>query len=148
MDLLRGSAGAREAVSRGLRTGQHWLLPFSGQQTPPPSAGGWPPCTPAGCPQGTSSAPRPHLLGKFDGVAGEPRPELGVQVGSRGNLYHLLVPPLDGAVSLIQVQDVPILVPWGQDTGSAFLKPDTSWLSQRPAGEAARRGAQPQEPLC
>lgn len=42
-------------------------------------------------------------------------------MGSRGNLYHLLVPPLDGAVSLIQVQDVPILVPWAyKKLDSAF----------------------------
>lgn len=53
----------------------------------------------------------PHLLGKFDRVTGEAGAQLGVQMGSRSNLYHLLMPPLDGAVTLIQVQDVPILVP-------------------------------------
>ena len=58
-------------------------------------------------------APALHLLCKFDRVTGEPAPKLGVQVGSRGDLDHLLVPPLDGAVSLVQVQDVAVLVPWG-----------------------------------
>lgn len=57
--------------------------------------------------------PALHLLGKFDRVAGEPGPKVGVQVESRGNLNHFLVPPLDGTVSLIQVQNVPVLVPWG-----------------------------------
>lgn len=32
-------------------------------------------------------------------------------MGSRGDLHHLLVPPLDGAVSLVQMQNVPVLVP-------------------------------------
>lgn len=46
---------------------------------------------------------------------------MGIQVGSRGDLYHLLVPTLDGAVSLVQVQDVPILVPCANKRlGSAF----------------------------
>lgn len=60
-------------------------------------------------------------------------------MGSRGNLYHLLVPPLDGAVPLIQVQDVPILVPWAyKKLDSAFpriqgppiypLTPGALWL--------------------
>lgn len=62
------------------------------------------------CPHGK---PTLHLLSEFHRVAGEPSPKLRVQVGSRGNLDHLLVPPLDGAISLVQVQDVPILVPWG-----------------------------------
>lgn len=57
--------------------------------------------------------PALHLLSKFDRVAGEPGPKVGVQVESRGNLNHFLVPPLDGTVSLIQVQNVPVLVPWG-----------------------------------
>jgi hypothetical protein len=60
----------------------------------------------------------PHLLSKFDRVTSEPCTELGVQVGSRGDLYHLLVPPLDGAVPLIQVQDVSVLVPWGRQEAS------------------------------
>lgn len=55
-------------------------------------------------------APALHLLSKFDRVTGEPRPKLGVQVGGRGNLDHFLVPPLDGTVSLVQVQNVPVLV--------------------------------------
>lgn len=54
--------------------------------------------------------PVSHLLSKLDRVAGEPGPKLGVQVGSRGNLHHFLVPPLDGTVSLVQVQNVPVLV--------------------------------------
>lgn len=61
----------------------------------------------------TLRAPALHLFSKSDRVAGEPGPQLGVQVGSRGDLDHLLVPPLDGAVSFIQVQNVPVLVPWG-----------------------------------
>lgn len=59
-------------------------------------------------------APAFHLLSKSDRVTGEPGPKLGVQVGSRGNLDHLLVPPLDGAVALIQMQNVPILVSCGE----------------------------------
>lgn len=65
------------------------------------------------CGQRSPGAPI-HLLSKFDRVAGEPGPKQRVQVGSRGDLHHLLVPPLDGAVPLVQVQDVPVLVPCGK----------------------------------
>lgn len=58
--------------------------------------------------------PALHLLSKFNRVTGEPSPKLGVQVGGRGNLDHFLVPPLDGTVSLIQVQNVPILVSYSE----------------------------------
>lgn len=59
-------------------------------------------------------APAFHLLSKFDRVTGESGPKLGVQVGSRSNLNHFLVPPLDGTVSLVQVQNVPVLVSCGE----------------------------------
>lgn len=55
----------------------------------------------------------PHLLCKLDRVTGEPGAQLGVQVGSWGDLHNFLVPPLDGAVPLVEVKDVPVLVPWG-----------------------------------
>lgn len=59
------------------------------------------------------ASPALHLLSEFDRVAGEPGPKVGVQVESGGDLDHFLVPPLDGTVSLVQVQNVPVLVPWG-----------------------------------
>lgn len=88
-------------------------------------------------------APALHLLCKFDRVTGEPAPKLGVQVGSRGDLDHLLVPPLDGAVSLVQVQDVPVLVPWGggrlRSAPPGTQTPLSCWRSPRNhCGRSAR----------
>ena len=69
-------------------------------------------------------SPAPHLLCKLDRVASEPGAQLGVQVGSRGDLHHFLVPPLDGAVPLIEVKDVSVLVPW--DAGKPGSAPGGS----------------------
>lgn len=109
----------------------HPALPESVTQ-PPRSLAGWPPpdwapgkrpklAEPEGATRMVYPRDRPspkgpalHLLSKFDGVAGEPRPKLGVQVGSGGNLDHLLMPPLDGTVSLIQVQNVSVLVSYSE----------------------------------
>ena len=53
-----------------------------------------------------------YLSGQVDRVSCESVPEVWVQLYSRGHLYHLLVPPLDGAVPLIQVDNITILVTW------------------------------------
>lgn len=53
-----------------------------------------------------------YLSGQVDRVSGESVPEVWVQLYSRGHLYHLLVPPLDRAVPLIQVDNITILITW------------------------------------
>lgn len=68
-------------------------------------------------------------------------------MGSGGDLNHLLVPPLDGAVPLVQVQDVPVLVPCGDRTPLSFPKskhlltalPGPPWRGRQPGGSPAPR---------
>uniref|UniRef100_A0A2D4EVF9 Uncharacterized protein n=1 Tax=Micrurus corallinus TaxID=54390 RepID=A0A2D4EVF9_MICCO len=63
----------------------------------------------------------PNLLGQADGINSELRAQLGVEVGSRGDFHHFLVPSLDGAVPLIQMQHISMLV-------TQNLNFDVSWL--------------------
>lgn len=95
---------------------RHHCCSHPGPPAPPPppneeslpDAGrsGWGGGLEAGPPGGCST----HLLGQPDGVVRELGAQLGVQVGGRRDLNHLLVPPLDGAVPLVEVHHVPVLV--------------------------------------
>lgn len=59
----------------------------------------------------------PHLLGQADGISSEFRAQLRVEVRSRGDFHHFLVPSLDGTVPLIQMQYIPMLVTCQGETG-------------------------------
>lgn len=53
-----------------------------------------------------------YLLGEFNRVRGESVSEMRVQLSRRSNLHHLLMPSLNGTVSLIQMNHISILITW------------------------------------
>lgn len=71
-----------------------------------------------------------YLLGKFNRVRREPVSEMRVQLSRRSNLHHLLMPSLNGTVSLIQMDHISILITWEGKSMGGIIKRQKQYNKQ------------------